>query len=40
MLTAKVDSETEFIVLGEGADAYVTKPFSLNYLQAQVSNLL
>lgn len=40
MLTAKVDSETEFIALGEGADAYVTKPFSLNNLQVQVSNLL
>lgn len=40
MLTAKADSETEFIALGEGADAYVTKPFSLNNLQVQVSNLL
>lgn len=40
MLTAKADPETEFMAIDEGADAYVTKPFSLNYLQVQVGNLL
>lgn len=40
MLTAKADPEAEFVAIDEGADAYITKPFSLNYLQAQVNNLL
>lgn len=40
MLTAKADQESEFMAIDEGADAYITKPFSLSYLQAQVNNLL
>lgn len=40
LLTAKASSESKLNALEEGADDYITKPFSPDYLQARVSNLL
>lgn len=40
LLTAKTNIETKIEALGHGADAYVEKPFSMLFLQAQIKNLL
>jgi len=40
MLTAKVDLKSKIEGLYAGADAYVEKPFSMEHLSAQISNLL
>lgn len=40
MLTAKVDLKSKIEGLDAGADAYVEKPFSMEHLSAQISNLL
>lgn len=40
MLTAKSTTESKIAGLEEGADDYITKPFSAAYLQARVENLL
>ncbi len=40
MLTAKTDINTKIEGLEQGVDAYIEKPFSPNYLQAQVANIL
>ncbi|GHU76102.1 hybrid sensor histidine kinase/response regulator [Bacteroidia bacterium] len=40
MLTAKVDIQSRIEGLEAGADAYVEKPFSMDHLLAQISNLI
>lgn len=40
MLTAKTDNTSKTEGMNVGADAYVEKPFSVNYLQACVSSIL
>lgn len=40
MLTAKADIETKLSALESGVDDYITKPFSSNYLEARIENLL
>lgn len=40
LLTAKSTTESKIAGLEEGADDYITKPFSAAYLQARVENLL
>jgi signal transduction histidine kinase/DNA-binding response OmpR family regulator/ligand-binding sensor domain-containing protein len=40
LLTAKTDIESKLEALELGADDYITKPFSLAYLEARVENLL
>ncbi|TKG89240.1 response regulator [Puteibacter caeruleilacunae] len=40
MLTAKGTTEQKIEGLNVGADAYLTKPFQINHLEAQVDNLL
>jgi ligand-binding sensor domain-containing protein/signal transduction histidine kinase/DNA-binding response OmpR family regulator len=40
LLTAKTNLSTKIEAMETGADAYVEKPFSMNYLAAQVKNLL
>lgn len=38
LLTAKSTTESKIAGLEEGADDYITKPFSAAYLQARVEN--
>lgn len=40
LLTAKINLHYKIQGLNHGADAYIEKPFSLSYLQAQISSLL
>ena len=40
LLTAKVKENDEIDAYESGADAYLTKPFSVNVLQARINNLL
>ena len=40
MLTAKTDNASKITSMKSGADAYVEKPFSINYLDARIANLL
>ncbi len=40
LLTAKTDESSKIEGLGCGADAYIEKPFSIDYLAARISNLL
>lgn len=40
LLTAKVKEEDAISAYDAGADAYLTKPFSVNILQARINNLL
>ena len=40
LLTAKMKEDDEINAYQSGADAYLTKPFSVNVLQARISNLL
>ena len=40
LLTAKTDMASKVEGLGTGADAYIEKPFSLEYLRASISTLL
>ena len=40
MLTAKADERDELQGFDLGVDEYITKPFSVNYLQAKVENIL
>jgi len=40
LLTAKTDTASKVEGLGTGADVYVEKPFSLEYLRASISSLL
>lgn len=40
LLTAKTDMDTKLQSLQQGADSYITKPFSATYLEARVDNLL
>lgn len=40
MLTAKTDNTSKITTMKSGADAYVEKPFSINYLDARIDNLL
>ncbi|MBP1615530.1 MAG: histidine kinase [Bacteroidetes bacterium] len=40
VLTAKADMDSVLIGIQTGADDYITKPFSVSYLQAKVDNLL
>jgi ligand-binding sensor domain-containing protein/signal transduction histidine kinase/DNA-binding response OmpR family regulator len=40
LLTAKTSIHSKIEGLGEGADAYIEKPFSLDYLSAQIASLL
>lgn len=40
MLTAKTDDESKTEGMNVGADAYIEKPFSMNYLEACIRNLL
>lgn len=40
VLTAKVDTGSILTGIQTGADDYITKPFSVNYLQAKVDNIL
>lgn len=40
ILTAKVDIQDRITGLKSGADAYIEKPFSTDYLLSQISNLL
>lgn len=40
LLTAKTDMDSKLNGLQQGADAYITKPFSSTYLKARVENLL
>lgn len=40
VLTAKADMDSILIGIHTGADDYITKPFSLDYLQAKVETLL
>ena len=40
LLTAKADIQSKIIGFESFADAYVEKPFSLEYLKLQISNLI
>ena len=40
VLTAKADIESKLQALDSGVDDYITKPFSSNYLEARIDNLL
>lgn len=40
VLTAKNDMETKLQSIKGGADSYITKPFSVSYLETRVNNLL
>lgn len=40
LLTAKTDTEAKVTSMNCGADAYIEKPFSLQYLEACIKNLL
>lgn len=40
LLTAKTDMNSKIDGLNFGADSYIEKPFSINYLIAQINNLL
>lgn len=40
LLTAKNDMESKIDSLNFGADSYIVKPFSLDYLKAQINNLI
>ncbi len=40
LLTAKTDNYSKIEGLNCGADAYVEKPFSVNYLEARIHNLV
>ncbi len=40
MLTAKTDDDTKTASMNCGADAYIEKPFSMEYLQACIRNML
>jgi len=40
LLTAKNSLQSKIEGLGLGADAYIEKPFEIEYLQAQIANLL
>ena len=40
VLTAKTDMDSILTGIHTGADDYITKPFSINYLQAKVENIL
>ncbi|MGM9752573.1 MAG: two-component regulator propeller domain-containing protein [Candidatus Cryptobacteroides sp.] len=40
LLTAKVDTASKIKGLDSGADAYVEKPFSIDFLKAQIQSLL
>jgi signal transduction histidine kinase/DNA-binding response OmpR family regulator/streptogramin lyase len=40
LLTAKTDIESKLDALKKGVDDYITKPFSINYLEARIENLL
>lgn len=40
LLTAKTDTEAKITSMNCGADAYIEKPFSLQYLEACIKNLL
>ena len=40
LLTAKTDIESKLEALELGVDDYITKPFSLEYLEARIENLL
>ncbi|MBN1187281.1 MAG: response regulator [Bacteroidales bacterium] len=40
LLTAKTENEQQIEGLKHGADAYITKPFDINYLKAQVEQLI
>lgn len=40
VLTAKTDMETKLQSIKGGADSYITKPFSVSYLETRVNNLL
>ena len=40
VLTAKTDMDSILTGIHTGADDYITKPFSVNYLQAKVENIL
>lgn len=40
LLTAKVSVDAKIEGMQQGADAYIEKPFSINYLKMQIENLL
>lgn len=40
LLTAKTDSDSKITAMNCGADAYIEKPFSIQYLEACIKNLL
>lgn len=40
LLTAKTDIESKLDALKKGVDDYITKPFSINYLEARIENIL
>ena len=40
MLTAKTDTNSKIEGMDCGADAYIEKPFSVQYLEACIKNLL
>lgn len=40
LLTAKTDLESKIKGLNFGADSYIEKPFSIQYLKAQINNLI
>ncbi|MCQ4912842.1 hypothetical protein NE694_22665, partial [Phocaeicola vulgatus] len=40
VLTAKTDMDSILSCILSGADDYITKPFSINYFQAKVENIL
>jgi DNA-binding response OmpR family regulator len=40
LLTAKTSMNSKIEGLGEGADAYIEKPFSIEYLSAQIASLI
>ncbi|SHE44158.1 hybrid sensor histidine kinase/response regulator transcription factor [Dysgonomonas macrotermitis] len=40
LLTAKSDIESKLSGLEYGADDYITKPFSVNYLKARIANII
>jgi signal transduction histidine kinase/ligand-binding sensor domain-containing protein/DNA-binding response OmpR family regulator len=40
MLTAKTDSQSKTVGMECGADAYIEKPFSMDYLNACIANLI